>query len=65
VRPTCVKAGTRLGIASSAALAVAATSAQEGAAAADRRYIEPRAYAYHSWQGWKLHASDGLVVFDW
>jgi hypothetical protein len=28
-------------------------------------YIEPSAYAYRSWQGWKIKTSNGLVVFDW
>jgi hypothetical protein len=28
-------------------------------------YIEPSAYAYHSWQGWKIKTANGLVVFDW
>jgi hypothetical protein len=28
-------------------------------------YIEPGAYAYRSWQGWKIKTGDGLVVFDW
>jgi hypothetical protein len=28
-------------------------------------YIEPSAYAYRSWQGWRLKTANGLVVFDW
>jgi hypothetical protein len=28
-------------------------------------YIEPSAYAYHSWQGWRIKTCNGLVVFDW
>ena len=29
-------------------------------------YIEPSAYAYRSWQGWKrIHTANGLVVLSW
>jgi hypothetical protein len=28
-------------------------------------YIEPSAFAYQSWQGWKLKTHNGLVVFKW
>ena len=29
-------------------------------------YIEPSAYAYRSWQGWKkIHTANGLVVISW
>ena len=29
-------------------------------------YIEPSAYAYRSWQGWKkIHTANGLVVMSW
>jgi hypothetical protein len=29
-------------------------------------YIEPNAYAYRSWQGWKeIHTANGLVVISW
>ena len=29
-------------------------------------YIEPNAYAYRSWQGWKkIHTANGLVVMSW
>lgn len=28
-------------------------------------YIEPSAFAYQSWQGWRLKTRDGIVVFKW
>jgi hypothetical protein len=28
-------------------------------------FIERDAIAFHSWQGWRIDTSDGLVVFDW
>jgi hypothetical protein len=28
-------------------------------------FIESSAYAYHSWQGWKIKTANGLIVFDW
>ena len=29
-------------------------------------YVESKAYAYRSWQGWKkIHTANGLVVFGW
>jgi hypothetical protein len=28
-------------------------------------YVEPGAFAFQSWRGWKIERSTGLVVFDW
>jgi hypothetical protein len=28
-------------------------------------YVEPSAYSYQSWRGWKIERATGLVVFDW
>jgi hypothetical protein len=28
-------------------------------------YVEPSAYAFRSWRGWKTATGNGLVVFDW
>jgi len=28
-------------------------------------YIESSAYAGRTWEGWRIHTTDGLVVFDW
>jgi hypothetical protein len=29
-------------------------------------YVEPNAYAYRSWQGWKeIHTANGLIVISW
>jgi hypothetical protein len=36
-----------------------------GGAGGGSSFIERRAIASHSWKGWRLNTSAGLVVFDW